>query len=74
MRRKRILYDNTKWVGIHLPLELDREVKRIQEKFEDAGKSKPNKADLCVDLIQKGLEVADFDELVKIQEEIQRTS
>ena len=68
--RKELAYPHTKWVGIHLPLEFDKEVVSIQHRFEDAGQGKPSKADICVQLIGIGLGSANFDNLPEMQPEL----
>ena len=70
MERLKVTGQQTKWVGIHLPLEMDKTIRRLQEKYEDAGLSKPSKADLIVELLSEGIECANFEELVKQQLEL----
>lgn len=59
----------TRMLNIVIPIEVDQSVKGIQDQYEAAGYRKYSKADICVQLIQKGLECSDFNDLVALSPE-----
>ncbi len=64
------LSDDQRMMNIVIPIDIDRQIRSIQDKYEDAGMRRPSKSEICVQLITRGLQLADFDDLVKLQEEI----